>query len=482
MAVDFPMWLCEPSSIRCMLVDVYASVGGVETLFHLSTHPYDDGSSSYDASLDPKAISIEESLALENLSSSTVGTVEIVNNDGLFDNWINYVWANRSIKLYIGDPSWIKADFQLVFDGVLENIVFNEEEVISFRLRSKLERINFPIQQTKLGGVTQNKDKLLPLCFGECFNVEPLLVDPALLKYKVHTGAIEDIIEVRDNGVPVSITKDTANGEFTLTNQPFGKITASVQGAKPSTWLIKTGEIIKHIVMNYGGPNKLVLGDIDSSNLTTYDSNNPQALGVYIGERENIIDICEGLATSTGASVVINRLGLLKLLKIQIPAAGSSTELNEHTILSGSLKIIDTLEVKSATKVNYCKNWAPQPGLVTNIPATSKDLFEKPYHTIEVSDAAVESAYRITKESPVVETFLLTEANAQTEAQRLLDLYKTPRYIVGLEATPEMFLLNIGDRVVLKYPRYDLGAGKEGIILKAVYDLTTLTPYFEVLI
>jgi hypothetical protein len=92
-------------------------------------------------------------------------------------------------------------------------------------LRDKLERLNAPISENKLGVYAtsswgtagqKNQDQMRPIIFGEVFNVTPLLIDPITQEYMVTTGSAtqltgltgegdicERIIEIRDNGIPI---------------------------------------------------------------------------------------------------------------------------------------------------------------------------------------------------------------------------------------------------------------------------------------
>ena len=87
---------------------------------------------------------------------------------------------------------------------------------------------------------------------------------------------------MRDNGVPVAATKTIASGKFTLAAQPFGQVTCSVQGRKATVWDKTVSKVIQNIVLNYGGTNKLVSGDLDTAQLASFDTDNPQPIGLYL--------------------------------------------------------------------------------------------------------------------------------------------------------------------------------------------------------
>jgi len=469
-------WLKNQNALRCILVEVVARIAGVETTLYLSTRGYITEAGDAPANINyvpciSGGLQIVETLPLDGTASISYGDIEILNLDGSRDSWLDYVWANRSVKVYIGDVSWARADFQLIFDGILEDIDSKSYDKLNLKIRDKLQRLNGPISETKLG-TGDNPDSLIPLTFGECCNVTPLLSNPATLEYQVHNGAIERIIEVRDNGVPVTgFTSSLGIGKFTLTTAPAGTITCSVQGDKPSTYVNTISAIIQRIVKDFGKvSSRFVSGDLDSTNLSAFESANTQAVGIYLTNRENIITVIQQLAASIGAQAAITREGKLALLRIALPPAGTPTSIGETDILVNSLHIADRPAVIASTKVGYCKNWTVQNNLLTGIPEDHKKLFSEEYLTTTQTDATVVTNYRLDVEPVQRNTLLLVEAEAITEANRELDIYKVPRHIISFDGFPQCLLLTLGQAVTVTHPRFGLAASKTGVIVSLQTD------------
>lgn len=236
---QFLAWLKDSAAIRCMLVEVGVQVGGVEITRYLSNKGYvtevtDTPPNTTYSPYIVGGIKLTEQLSIDGTASLTTGDIELDNLSGDRDAWLDDIWANRQIKVFIGDMRWPRADFRLVHDGMVAQLDTKNRTRINLRVSDKLQRLNTPISETKLGGSTNNADKLIPLCFGEVHNVEPLLVDSLTNKYQVHNGVIESIIEVRDNGIPVGFTPNLTLGTFTLAATPVGQVTCSVQGARVS--------------------------------------------------------------------------------------------------------------------------------------------------------------------------------------------------------------------------------------------------------
>lgn len=482
MTIDLEAWLDDSSAVRIILVEVGVNVLGSETVLYLSSGIFDDPSNIYDPIVNAESITMEERIDIGSNSSSTFGDIELFNYGGEIDGWIDYVWVNRRISVYLGDASWNRADFITIFDGIVEDIGFKDGNTINIKLRNKLERLNYPIYETKLGGTTVNAQEIVPICFGECFNVSPLLIDPATLRYKVHSGAIEDIIEVRDNGVPVSFTKFLSLGEFVLLQQPFGKVTASVQGDKPGgVWNKTVSKIIQRIATDFGGPAKFTGSDLDTVQLASFDSANAQPIGVYTQDRENTLTICEQIADSIGAQMIMTRTGQMQLKRIAFPPAGTPFEIKEADIVEGSLTISDKLEVAASFSVGVCKNYTIQENLETGIPDEHKSLFGRDFQVLTSTNSATSTLYRLTSIPKVKESYLLTESDGLNEAIRMKDLFSVPRYQYEMRGTPRLIQLTLGDTVRITHPRYNLNDGVLGIVTGLSINWSDLSVRLEIL-
>lgn len=485
---DFLAWAASPTALRCVLVEVGVNVGGVETVRYLSnrnyvTTPTDAPANQVYLPVLSGAVTITEKLSIDGAASMSFGDVE-VDNAGELDGWLGDVWTNRAITVFIGDPGWPRANFRPIFAGTVARLGSRSRKSLNIVLRDKLQRLNTPMTDTKLGGATDNKDRLLPLCFGECHNVEPLLVDPAMLKYQVHAGAIERIIEVRDNGVPVAFTGSLSTGTFTLSAAPSGTITASVQGDKAGgTYRNTIGALIPYIVTTYGKVvDRFSAGDLDSAQITTFSAAHPQSVGIYVTARTNVLEACATIASSVGAQLVMSRSGLLRLLKIALPAASTPTVVGPDRMVMHSLAPVDRPDVRAAVKLGFARNWTPQTGLQTGIPEAHKKLFEQEWLTTSASDATVATLHRLELEAEQEDTALLVESDAQTETNRRLSLWKVARTVWGYEGTPDLMLEALGGTQTMINSRFDMSAGVTGQIVGLSQDWAKCRVNVEVLV
>ena len=251
--LEFLAWLDSPAAIRVVLVEVGVLVGNVETTRLLADRPYSTEAGVPYLPIVRGGISFDESLPLDGQPSLSTGSIEIDNASGERDSWLVDVWRNRGIEVFIGDVRWPRAAFRRIFAGTVHDIGARDASVLNLALRDKLQRLNTPASEATLGGTGVNKDALLPLLFGEVFNVSPLLADDAVHEYQVHAGPIERVIEVRDNGVPVATTPTLATGKFRLAKSPAGQITASIQGDKAGTYRNTVGAMRALLAANARG-------------------------------------------------------------------------------------------------------------------------------------------------------------------------------------------------------------------------------------
>ncbi len=468
---EYTTWLSTPSAMRCILVEATANVSGVETVRYMSnrgyvTSPTDSPANTSYRSIITGGVKLSESLSLSSEPTISVGDVTITNANGELDSWLNDVWDSRGISIYFGDMKWARSDFRLIVKGMISGIGSQSRNELTLFIRDSLQRLNTPVTDTKLGGSTVNKDKLLPLVFGEVHNVTPLLIDATLHDYKVHNGAIEGFIEFRDEGVPISATPTLGTGVGRLTASPFGNITASVQGSKPSTYSNQITEIIKNLVKNWGQVDKRLLdADIDTANFAAFAAANTAPVGIYLDSKANVLEVCQQLANSVGAQITMSRTGLLRLLRIDFPPSGTPKLITASDMVERSLKIASREPVQSAVQIGYCKNYTIQDNLATIIPDDHKALYSREWLTAKASDSTVNTKYKLQTEPTQKDTLLQVASDATAEATRLLNVVKVQRTVYEFTGFAKSLELVLGQAVTLKHSRFGLSAGVLGVVV-----------------
>jgi hypothetical protein len=509
-------WLEDNSAHRCILaiVSVYDVLAGVEISLYLSTRGYstDDGNTLFLPVISGSP-NFYESMSIEGGVSSSYGDLEIVNTDGSRDTWLDpakYIWVNRPITIYYGDPSFFTttltditggANFEVIFAGVVTDITSTNRDVLNIVIGDKMSQLNFPVSDVAIGTYgtwasgQPNEDDLKPLVIGEVFNVTPILVDPATLEYMVNLDAVNSIHEVRDNGVPVSIVGTPTTGKFKLVAPIVGTCTVSVQGIKKNISLTTgaytaaySNTIPNHIAVltsQYGkSANRLdPVTEIDLVNFNDFKNNNLNALvGYYLSDRDNLLAVCNNIAASVNAQMFFTRKGKLRLIQVGVPTAEASVTITNTDIIQGTLSILSRTTVIAATKIGFCKNWTVQDNLTTSIPTSSKDIFSNEYYTSFVTDSTVATRYNLTEAPIRKDTYLITGAGALAEATRLNNYFKVPRTVYGFTGTAKLLSLQLGQEVNLVHNRFGLDAGKSGQVVSLKPDWLRGLVDIEVLI
>ena len=493
-------WLEDDKSNPTILAVLGVYTGGSESTVYLSNRGYSYNGIQFPAIINGN-IGLTERIDVKNGGSDiSFDDLEIINSDGYYDSWLNssiYVWKNRTIKIYLCDRNWTATDVndlisqsRLVFSGVIDDIDSKNRNTINFKVRTKLEFLNGPITETKLGtygtwaGGQTNQDSILPIVFGEVCNMEPLAVDPSQLEYKFNGGTTQELVEIRDNGVPIYNDTTTSGaavnlttGTFKLNQRPAGTITCSVLGTTKSinlttgvadtTYRNNIANIIATIVTQYGKPEtRLTTSDLDLPNLAAFAAANTQRVGYLVNSTTNIMEVCSELAASIGAQIVFSSAGKLQLIRSGsgITPTDVST-ITDSDILLNSLSVSMRYDVVSSTKLGYCKNHTVQTGLLTGIPEAHKDLFAKDYLTVTANDAGnIKTTYKLTSDPEQINTCLLVTSEAQAEANRRNTMFSTSRTVYKFTGTKKLLGLFLGQSVTITHNRFNLSATSAQVI------------------
>lgn len=486
--LNYQTWLETPGVVRVLLVQIERTSGVVTE--YLSTHTVTVGGQAY-SGIVKNTFDINESINTDYAASISYGSVDIVNGNGERDSWLtnSFIWVNKPIRIYVGQlpapgatPS-LTNDFELIFDGLIDDIDSKDRFTLSFKVRDKLEKLNTSLSETLLGNYfdgadnvstvtynNQNKNSLRPLCFGEVFNITPLITDPVRLEYMVNNGSVEQIIEVRDNGIPVSFITTAPVGQsaipagsFRLTKNPAGTITCSVQGIK-STVNTTTGAItntydpsakntILTVLRSYG--KTLAASEIE---LTSFaGSYATEAIGAYFSDRVNVLQFCQELAKSCGCVLSITRLGKVKLVDLKIPTS-ATVSIGEGDVFLNSLTVARRIDVIAAVKLGAARNFTVQNNLVTAIPQQHKDIFASDFLESLSSDATIKTNYAITSEPNVEQSYLIDSAEADTVSLKKLNLFKAGRIVYRMQCTAKYLTVQLGDAVSLTSSRFGLSS------------------------
>lgn len=494
---QFNSWLKQPDAIRCVLVeaDVKLASGGSVVTRYLSNRGYVTGNSDVPANTAYSArvtggVKFTRSLSLDGQASLSYGDIELNNTDGALDSWLDDYWVNRQIRVYIGDVRWARSDYRLVFTGVMTGIDTRSRTRINLKISDKLQRLNNPVTEVIRGGSGTNSEDLLPLLFGECHNITPLQIDSTVNEYMIHNGPIERIIEVRDNGVPVAFTPYLTTGKFRLNANPAGTITVSAQGAKltpfgggTATYSNNMMDIVRALMTQYGGATtKLSDVDLDIDAMVQFRAANVQPVGIYLPDRQNVLDVVTKIVSSVGARPYVTTAGLVSFVKLNLPQSSNGTSVGSNDMVDRSLQIKEMAGVTASVKIGYDKNWTVQTGLTTGILPEHAALYAEEWLTMTAKDSGTAANYNLYTDPTMEETHLLTAADALAEANRRLGIFKVQRKVMKYTGFYHLIFETLGNPQTLTHPRFGLASGKTGQIVSVSLDLMSPHVDFEVLI
>jgi hypothetical protein len=477
---QFAVWLGNSGAQRVMLFKVGVKSNGVDIIRRLSTKAYVGAANTPYLAVVAGGLKVTESISMDADASLSAGDIEIINGDGRFDAWLDDVWANGSVDGFLGDVTWDEADFRQVFAGTVIDIGCKSRDRLNLRLANKLERLNTPVTDVKIGGNATNPDALVPVLLGECHNITPTQTNPNTNEYAF--GGSERLIEARLDGIPRDVTTNLSSGRFTFNAAVgAGQVTCSAQGIHYNGAYVNTvGMLIQYLVTQCGtASTRFTTADLDVAQLADFEAAHPQPVGRFMSDRTNVLDACHQLASSVGAQLVMSMTGKLRLIQFAIPTS-ATVEIRPSVQLERSITIVNRTEVSAAVKIGYCRNWTEQPNLQTSLPPAHKALYAEQWLSVTSVDSAVQATYKRDAEPDLIETDLQRQVDAQAEADRRRDIKKVPRTTYRFEATPSQLLLELGQAVKLFSNRFGLSAGKVGLVTSRSVDWSSLRSTLEV--
>jgi hypothetical protein len=480
---QFAAWLGDSSAQRVMLFEVGVKSAGVDTIRYLSTKAYIGSAATPYQAVVAGGLKVTEAISMDSNASLSAGDIEIFNANGARDAWLDDVWANQPVNAFLGDVRWARADFRQVFAGTVVDIDSKSRDRLNLRLVNKLELLNTPVTDVKIGGSATNPDALVPVLLGEGSNLSPVQTNPNTLEYAFGDGVNEGVIEVRTDGKPRgAVTVTPSTGRFVF-NEAVGTgvVTCSAQGTKfNGTYVNTISQLVQYLVTQRGkSTTRFATSDLDTAQLAAFDTANLQPVGLWLTERTNVLVACQQLASSVGAQLAMSMTGKLRLIQFAIPSS-ATTVIPRSQQLDRSISIVNRTEVAAAVKIGYCRNWTVQDKLQTSLPDAHKNLYAQEWLSVTAVDTAVQATYKRDAEPDLVETCLLRKTDAQAEANRRLAIVKVPRTTYRFEATPAQLLTELGQAVTLFSNRFGLSAGKVGIVTSRSVDWGTLRSTLEV--
>lgn len=433
------------------------------------------------------------------------GYIELVNMDGDLDELRDYAFDGYSLRILTVSrlrPIYVEAT--RLFGGTMEQVELSWESA-RVLIRDRLAELDKALQTVLFAGTTTAggmneaegqpddlKGKPKPLCYGAPVQIVPAPANSFDLIYSAGADGLDAIGEVRDKGVLLTAsgadystvaalrTASIPSGQYAtaralglvrLGSSPHGQVTcAPVKGANAAART--AGQLARRVLLKAG-----YVQDTDflASDVTALDALNSAEVGYYVDtEEETTLDVVRKVLGSIGATIVPNRLGVFRLVRFSAPSGYPVLTLTSADLLTTGeqgQKAIDQLATGDEGKgvpawkvsVKYRRNWSVMTNndlASVNVTAAFRSFATEEWRTAVASDAAVKTKHKLSPEL-TFETYLVSEAAAQTEANRLLALHSVRRE--RFKVTVKSWMaepLDLGSVINLKITRFGLSAGR----------------------
>lgn len=440
--MTYEQWLATPGLFRVVLVELdYIDNAQTKTAYFANAPFVSKGTDvpAHTPYLDLITGGLEISRAMTEVfigrSTSRMSDLELFSN--AFTSSITDV-ENCQIKIYLGDKEWSKADFQLVFMGVAQDVK-HERNAVRVEFKDKAQTLDKPVlNDVYTSGPSVGM--LKPLCFGPCFNVTPVLIDAVDHTYQFNSLPSQALTAAKFNGDTVDSANYSVNlsqSTITFSVKPVGAITLDVQGAVVNnTYLSTASHIIDYLLANRLGETVSITG------LPSY------ALVLYLTDNTSYSAVLDQICKSVGGYWYFNRLGTFVCKYFAGTTGTPAHTLSDDQNIEGSREHRSRLKPVQNLSIGYQKNWTVLNSVASSVFDTAPELAQQ----LSNEQQVVTGSNVLAGKTNTSNTLIATKADAQTELARRLAIKDKARYIVQTEqfATPFNWLL--GDEIELETP------------------------------
>lgn len=422
-----------------------------------------------------------------------IGATTIVNNDGAYDDLLNYSFDGREIVIRAGqdDSKPYPTYFPVVLRGTMEALQadFN---TLTFQLRDKQYMLQKPLLTTTYAGTNtlpngaegtaaDIKGRLKPLVLGKVFNIGPVLVNTSKLTYQVSLIAVNSIDAVYDRGAAITKGADYADlaaleaaspaassyitcnalGLFRLGTSPSGTVTSDVtQGANAAARTV--AQLLKQLAI-LGG---VSAGSISTTDVANLDAANAAEAGIFVTDSSTVAAVMDKVAASITGWYSFDSAGTLRMGRLSAPTGTPVAILNDYDIYKQSLQRRTPKDNGVPIyKVNltYARNYTVQStDLAGSVAAARRAVLIQDDLTVTATDTSVQSQWQLAGVMDV-DTQLVSAADAQAEANRLLSLHKVRREVYDVPVDLQTWIkynIQLMDLVQVNLPRFGMSAGR----------------------
>lgn len=345
------------------------------------------------------------------------------------------------------------------------------------------------------------KGRPKPLALGYVWNAEPVYLGTIAGKHSFLVSAgwalpIQDVPAARDRGV--ALTKvggtptsgeyaiDTATGILTIGGDLPEQLTVDIEGyVRDGTFVSSAADLVLAILQDRAG---LRDTQIDQAALDALDGVASAAQGLWQGATETTVERVIGdLAESVGFWAGFDRLGKFTAGLLGTPAGVIRADIGPGDIVRrGNRDMIERLPLPERVAPAVWRvvvHWQRAETVQTDMAAGAAEA-DREFAAVQArhapaSTGTVRQQHPQARQLEVAGRYRL-EADARSEAQRLLALYAPGLARFRVTVTNQSPELDVGQTVQLTYPRWGLAAGVLATIVSVSTDAARAETDLEV--
>lgn len=408
--------------------------------------------------VDPGSISRKMTDLARNSPRGEVGYGEIVlaNGDGELDDLFGdglVSFRERGVRVLMVEAGAAYSTAEVMLSAVIAQAELSRDAVsvsikdASYTLASAHQTTTFAGTNSLPAGVEGVADllgKVKPLLYGKGLKIEPPCVNTSKLIYQISARALQSVDGVYDGGAALTAGATYADqAAMEATAPSAGQYRAwlaggmirlgsslvyglTVDATADTSGNSTAAQLIKTLALARGWSS----GDISSSDVTALDALNASVCGLWIDDSRSTLDAMDLIAQSVGACYWVDRLGVLRMARLDLPS-GTSVETIAPWKFATVAQVTSGQDVPSGTaRIKYAhygraQSRAELAGSVSD--ADAADLAQE----WRVSTYSATPSPNPHKRLQTIEreTALTSKSAADTESQRLQELWAAPRRV-----------------------------------------------------
>lgn len=421
-----------------------------------------------------------------------LGELEIINTDGTYDALPeNYSIDGQVLEIRYGQLGTLSyGQWLVLFKGTATDL-FVDDQLLRIQLEDFGRRIAVPLQSHvyagtgDLEGTADLTGKRRPRAFGWVYEIEPPLVIPNYFLFQVNEGPVAQISAVYDNGVPLAfsgnyntvnalIAANVPPGKFASCIEegyfriafditPDGAVTADVKGDALPVFAEKTGDVVRRILAL---ETDLVDADIDLASIAALNTAQPAPVGFWAShdDQSTVADVISTLMRGIGGWGGFKRDGTFELRRFVLPSGTPVERFDRTNIVDGTMQRermpAGVRPPPWRWRIGYRRIETLNSTPAGSVDADRRSYLAAQYRVAEASSDLILTVHKLAQDRPVLEAHYRDFADAQAEADRLLQLYGSERSLYRFSVGPIGYLVSLGDVIQVTYPRWNLTGGR----------------------